>query len=144
MMEGKLLLPEDILNRWAELSPLMSDFLNKGQGESTVFDIAQKCINLQYQCWVVDSDGELVCVCVTRIDEYPTFNSLHILGIAGVGLKEWKHFHPTLENFAKINDCTRITQWGRQGWARMLKGLTGVNNEEYKVIHTVMAMELTT
>ena len=144
MMEGKLLLPEEILTRWAEISPLRSRFLDHAHGEMTTFDIAQECINLRYQCWVVEEEGEIVCVVVTRIENYPRLNALHILGIAGSRMEHWKHFHSTLENFAKKYNCTRISQWGRPGWVRMLKGIRGVNNEEYKVIHTVMAMELTT
>lgn len=144
MMEGKLLLPEEILNRWAELSPMLDKFLEHTHGEMTAFDIAQECINLRYQCWVVEEDCVITCVVITRIENYHRVDSLHILGISGSGMKHWQHFHSTLELFAKANNCTKISQWGRPGWARVLKGLKGINKEEYRVVHTVMAMELIT
>lgn len=144
MMEGKLLLPEEVLEQWPAISPFIDSFLKRGQGTSTVFDIAQKCISMKYQCWVVTQNTDIICVCITKIDEYPEFNSLHIIGIAGKDMSVWQHFHPTLENFAKFNKCNRITQWGRAGWAKRLEDLEGQYGEKYKVIHTVMAMELQT
>ena len=143
-MQGQLLLPEEVLAQWPEIAPLVASFLDKGEGESTVFDIAQKCISMRYQCWTVREEGKLICLCITKIDTYPTFKALHIIGIAGKAMRSWQHFHPELENFAKFNDCKRITQWGRTGWTKRLEQLEGQHGEKYKVIHTVMAMELTT
>jgi len=143
-MEGKLLLPEEVLEHWPEIAPLVKSFLEKGHGESTTFDVAQKCISMQYQCWLIMDVEDIACVCVTKIDEHPTFKSLHIIGVAGNFTEEWQHFHALLEGFAKFNNCKRITQWGRKGWSRKLESFEGQQGEKYKVIHTVMAMELNT
>ena len=143
-MDVKLLIPEEVLAQWPRIAPLVTSFLDKGEGESTVFDIAQKCISMQYQCWVIKDNDELVCVCITKIDEHPTFKSLHIIGVAGNAIHTWQHNHFMLESFARHNNCKRITQWGRKGWARQLELLKGHHGEKYKVIHTVMAMELKT
>ena len=143
-MDARILVPEEVLAQWPEIAPLVSSFLAKGEGESTVFDIAQKCISMQYQCWTVRNDDGLVCVCITKIDEHTTFKSLHIIGVAGSAMSTWQNFHYLLEGFAKFNNCKRITQWGRKGWSKALDSLSGQHGEKYKVIHTVMAMELTT
>ena len=143
-MDVKLLLPEEVLAQWPEIAPLVSSFLDKGEGESTVFDIAQKCISMQYQCWIVTDEEGIVCVCITKIDEHPTFKSLHIIGVAGSDWPTWRHFHSNLEGFAKFNDCKRITQWGRKGWVKQLQNFEGQHGEIYKEIHTVMAMDLIT
>jgi len=143
-MHVKLLIPEEVLALWPEIAPFVESFLNRGEGESTVFDIAQKCIGMQYQCWIVTDDEGIVCVCITKIDEHISFKSLHIIGVAGNDWPTWQHFHSELEGFAKFNNCKRITQWGRKGWVKQLESFEGQHGEKYKVIHTVMAMDLMT
>ena len=143
-MDVKLLIPEEVLAKWPEIAPLVLSFLEKGEGESTVFDIAQKCLSMHYQCWIVTDEDKIICVCITKIDEYSEFKSLHIIGVAGSAMHTWQHFHCALEGFAKFNSCKRITQWGRKGWIKQLESLEGQHGEAYKVVHTVMAMDLIT
>jgi len=144
MYTGTLLKPTEVLSHWILIEPFIDDFLARGNGESTSFDIGQKAINSLYQIWVVqDGSSDIVGVAVTKVDTYPQHKALHILGLSGKFWSEWKHLHNTcFEPFAKTYDCSEITMWGRKGWTKKLKEFKGCNGEAYEERHIIMAMKL--
>ena len=144
MYKGLLLKQSEVLSHWVLLEPYIQKFLDRGNGESTAFDIGQKAINNLYQVWVIQNEeNNIVGVAVTKIDKYPQHNSLHILGLSGELWDEWKHLHNTcFEPFAKLHDCSEITMWGRKAWVRKLKELQGSNGETYEEKHVIMSMKL--
>lgn len=144
MYTGVLLKPEEVLSHWVLLEPYINNFLNRGNGESTSFDIGNKAINNLYQVWVIQNeDNDIVGVAVTKIDTYPQYKALHILGLSGKLWDEWKGLHNTcFEPFAKLHGCSEITMWGRKAWTKKLKELQGSNGETYTEKHVIMSMKL--
>lgn len=144
MYTATLLKASEVLSHWVILEPYIQRFLDKGNGESTAFDIGQKAINNLYQVWVIQNKaGDIVGVSVTKVDTYPQHKSLHILGLSGELWDEWKHLHNTcFEPFATQHGCSEITIWGRRAWTKKLKELNGTNGETYEEKHVIMSMKL--
>jgi hypothetical protein len=144
MYKGILLKQDEVLTHWILLEPYIERFLDRGNGESTTFDIGQKAINGLYQVWVIqDNTDNIVGVSVTKVDTYPQHKALHIIGLSGELWDEWKHLHNTcFEPFAKVQGCSEISIWGRKAWTKKLKELTGTNGETYKERHVIMTMKL--
>ena len=142
--EARLVHPDEVAVVWSALVPYVKQFLEHGQGESTVASILTNIMNFKFQCWVIELDGELKGVCITKLDHFIGYKALHILGLAGIGWKSWKSVHGSVEDFARFHECDRITIWGRKGWKRLFdkSNFHGDRGETYEHMYDILHMKL--
>ena len=146
-MKVIMLEPEGIMRNWKEIEGAIDLALSHSVGESTTYTYLRKLSDPAFhQCWVVlDDNGKAVNISVTRINQYDTHKSLHLLtttGINGGSWKSYKEAHHTIEQFAKDQGCRRIEFYGREGWVRMITKLVGSKGEKYKPVYQVYSMEV--
>ena len=116
-----LLLPEQAVEYWPTISGLLTKAIDRSQGESNLTDYLRKILNAHAQCWaVIDHNNNIVGAGITEFLQYSQHKTLHIVAFAGSNFEEQSKVFPTVEEFAKINDCKSIEQWGRPGWAKVL------------------------
>jgi hypothetical protein len=120
-MKTILLLPEEAVKYWNELSPMLQKSIDHGQNESTLTDYLRKVLNYKAQLWVfLDNDNQLKGCGLTQFLDYSTHKTLHIIACAGVDWATWSDGYYVVENFARDNGCKRVEMWGREGWLRRL------------------------
>ena len=94
-------------------------------------DIVEAVKKGQMQLWPAPKG----CM-VTELIAYPKLKALHIF-LAGGELRQLLEMEDSIVNWAKGQNCGRITLNGRSGWERVLK------KRNAKVTHTFIAKELT-
>lgn len=124
--------PQNIDARWDEITPLIEKWLAETLGEYILTDIYQFLISGEWQCWIVKGKDGIIGLALSTITEFPRISILQIIGVAGIGLKEWVHLKDELEDFGRMNGCAKISGYGRLGWERVLKPHGFVKN--YSVI----------
>jgi hypothetical protein len=135
-MRIQLLSPDSILTMWSEISPLIQEALDTGQGENTLADHMRKLMNFEEHCWLITSgNGEILGVGLTEFIQYTQHKTLHIITVTGNNFKEWGgQVFPTIEQFAKDAGCKAVEQWGRPGWAKVLPNLVPGFEQAYVVM----------
>ena len=135
--------PENIPYVWTALIPFVDRFLAESEGESTAASILQRLCTGQYQCWVAYDYEEIKTVVITKVDEWATYKALHILGATGLH-SHCNKMHETIEDFARVAGCDRVTIWGRKGWKRLMdrEGFVGKHGEKYEEKYVVLQMKL--
>jgi hypothetical protein len=120
-MNIQLLTPEQALNGWPTIAPLLIRARDTGQGESSMTDYMQKILNGLAQCWVIGDDNDnMIGAGLTEILNYSQHKTLHIILLAGIGFEELAKGLPVVEQFAKTQGCVAVESWGRKGWTRVL------------------------
>jgi hypothetical protein len=120
-MKTILLLPEEAVQHWSELSPMLQRSIDHGQHESTLIDYLRKVLNYQAQVWVfLDDNNQLKGCGLTQFLEYSTHKTLHIIACSGIDWATWADGYYAVEEFARNNGCKRVEMWGREGWLRRL------------------------
>ena len=141
-MKHLLLHPEQVVDYWSVLRKYVERALEHGR-ESTSFTLLQQVMNNQAQCWIIqDDDGNLLNVTITEMCDYPNYRALRIIATAGDDWDYYKEFHSALEDYALENECKTVQFWGRPGWQRYIKKLTGSRGETYEMDYVVMSMVL--
>jgi len=134
-MNIRLLLPEEVLEKWSILSPFIQEALATGQGENTLADHMRKLMNFESHCWLITDNEEVLGAGLTEFIQYTRHKTLHIITIAGKNFEEWGGLvFPTIESFAKDGGATAVEQWGRAGWAKMLPKLISGFEQAYVVM----------
>ena len=101
-MNIRLLLPEEVLEKWSILSPFIQEALATGQGENTLADHMRKLMNFESHCWLITDNEEVLGAGLTEFIQYTRHKTLHIITIAGKNFEEWGGLvFPTIERFAK-------------------------------------------
>ena len=78
-----------------------------------------------WQLWLM-IDEEIEGVLITNIVHYPLSKELHLLGVAGRRMPEWKGLIKTIELYAHQNDCEIVMMVGaRPGFSRVFPEYTG-------------------
>ena len=126
--------------------PFIEMFLARSEGESSVETIRDNVFNNRYQCWFIEDGDEVVSVCITKIDEWISYKSLHILGLGALP-GYWESFrdaHKWLEEWAKEIGCDRMSVWTNRAWLRLFQkaDFTGINGEKYEEKYKVLHMKL--
>jgi hypothetical protein len=130
--------PEDTLNKWPIISPILERARVTGQGESSLVDYMTKILNNYAQCWVFVEGDEIVGAGLTEILKYSQHSTLHIILLAGSNFEEMVKGLPAVEAFARASGCKSLEQWGKRGWNRVLpKHMTG-----FKEVYSVMRKDL--
>lgn len=86
---------------------------------------------------LVFNGGELVCVCILGITDFPTGKKvMQMPYIGGTGIETWlEDGLQLIEELAKAMGCTHVRGCGRKGWERALP-------DRYKYIRTIYEAEL--
>lgn len=131
--------PEQALEHWPLISPILEKARETGQGESLLVDYMRKILNGYAHCWaLVDEELKLVGAGLTEILNYNQHKTLHIIAFSGVDFESQSKMFPAVEAYAKEMGCKSIEQWGRKGWAKTLpKYLPG-----FKEVYTVMRKDI--
>jgi hypothetical protein len=137
-MNLQLITPEQALLNWPTISAQFSRARETGQGESSMVDYMTKILNMTAQCWVVLDEGNIVGAGLTEILHYTQHKTLHIILFAGEDFEAQSKDFDKVVQFAKVNDCVAIEQWGRKGWARTLPKYI----PQFKEVYTVMRYDL--
>jgi len=111
---------DQTVDNWVTLSRYLRQVLPHGQGESTLTDYLTKILTGYAQCWAVLEGGTIVGCGLTEFLNYSQHKTLHIIAFSGSNFEEQSKVFPTVEQFAKDNNCKSIEQWGRAGWAKVL------------------------
>jgi len=135
-MNVRLLLPEEILQRWSEISPLIQEALDTGQGENTLVDYMKKLMSLQVHCWLnTDNENKILGVCLTEFIQYTRHKTLHIIALTGTDFESWSNFgYSKIEQFAKDGGATVVEVWGRKGWVKALPKMDSGFEQVYVVM----------
>jgi len=145
-MEVILLTPQQVVTYWRTIEPAIASALESSVNESTTYDYLTWLQDPQsYQCWVVQKDNEIINVSITKINNYATHKSLHLVTTTGINGARWESYktaHHIIEQFARDQGCRRIEMYGRKGWSRVLDKLTGSKKEKYREVYVVHSMEL--
>jgi hypothetical protein len=138
-MKTILVKPEQALEYWPTLGPMLKDSLDHGVGESSLTDYMRKILCYETQLWAfMDDDNKLKGTGLTKFIQYENHKTLHIIACSGVDWDEWAEQYYVVEQFAKDNGCKAVEQWGRKGWSRILpKVIPG-----FQVVYHVMRKEI--
>ena len=127
--------PEQALEHWPVISPILYKAKVTGQEESTMVDYMKKILNYEAQCWVIIDDNlNVTGAGLTEFMYYPQHKTLHIMLFSGNNFEEQSKVFPTVEQFAKDSGCKAIEQWGRKGWAKVLPKYVPGFKEAYVVM----------
>jgi hypothetical protein len=120
-MKTILLTPDEAVQYWHELAPLLQKSIDHGQQESTLTDYLRKVLNYQAQLWVFfDNDNCMKGCGLTQFLDYSTHKTLHIIACTGNNWDTWAKGYYDVEDFARKHGCKRVEMWGRKGWLRRL------------------------
>jgi hypothetical protein len=119
-MKIHLTTPEEALQYWPTIAPILSLARDTGQGESSMIDYMNKILNNVAQCWVVIEDDKIIGAGLTEILNYAQHKTLHIILFSGSNFEEQSKMFPVVEQFARDSGCKSIEQYGRKGWAKTL------------------------
>ena len=145
-MQVILLTPKQVVEHWRTIESAIASALKSSVGESTTYDYLTWLQDPEhYQCWAVQDEEKIVNISITKINNYATHKSLHLITTTGINGGRWdtyKEAHHTIEDYARRRGCRRIEMYGRKGWSRVLNKLEGSQNEKYKEVYVVHSMEL--
>ena len=108
--------PEDWEVQWERCKPYIAKAI-KHQDSYTIGDIEDKIRHGQFHLW----PGKKSAM-VTGFAEYPQLKALNMV-FCGGDYKELENMLPSIEKFARLNDCKRLYGGGRSGWLRKIKHL---------------------
>jgi hypothetical protein len=134
MIKSILLRPEEAVQHWSELTPMIESALNHGQNETTLMEYLKRVLEYRAQIWVFFKDNELKGCGLTQFIEYGTHKTLHIVACSGVDWSSWAEGYYQVEEFARMNNCKRVEMWGREGWLRRLPKLLPGWEQAYVVM----------
>lgn len=123
--------PSQLANVWPSVSPQIMKALQRGSGEYTLHDVAEQILTGKWQLW---SDGNSVCC--TSVVQYPSLRVLYVhLGSGEIGsvVVMW----PSLQDFARRNNCTKVQFMGRPGWRK-----SGAIPDGWRHTHDVVTVEV--
>ena len=123
---------EELHAHFSRLTEQVQRGLEYAHGEYTLEDVWQAIATQKAQLWYGNTS-----VIVTEIVETPQLRSMHFFLAAG-NLDEIQAMYPLIEQYAALENCSRLTMAGRPGWERSF--LT--REHGWKPQHTVFAKEL--
>jgi hypothetical protein len=116
--------PDGILPIWNKIAPLFEKAIERrqqGSLESIFNRLAIQKRDLLWMVWEKDNLENILTVVITRVIKGTTYNILEIVFCGGEKKYLWMEHFPTLEKFAKENNCTKIQiKNGRKGWKKEL------------------------
>ena len=98
---------------WAQASPFLQKAIDRCcDGTWQIEDVKQAVMAGRMQFWPMKG-----AALVTEILEFPRKKALNCW-LCGGNMKELERVLPSLEHFARANDCYALYGAGRKGWIR--------------------------
>ena len=107
---------------WDSVGPEIARALRRG-GRYTVRSVKDGILERRMQLWLAVESGEVLCVCVTEILNYPVGRVGSVFICTGRNYGQWAHYMRDLTAWAKAEGCFRMEAWARPGWFRILKNI---------------------
>ena len=121
------IVPKDVDKFWPLAEFMVSEALKySGQYADAKHIYDYLCKDLM-QCWIMFGSDELeenkvFGVCVGRIAELPNYSQYEMIICTGKRRELWEdNLVNEVTNFAKHNDCKRLSIMARPGWKRVSK-----------------------
>ena len=97
-------------------------------------DVEKEVMHGNGVLWLAIEDDEIRGALATVLVKTDQRLVCMITALGGHRMKDWFHFLPQIEAWAKSEGATRMRLYGRRGWVRLLK--------DYYVSNVVMEKEL--
>lgn len=134
MTNTKLILPEEVSEKWHIYQEYLKAALKHGYQETHLVDYLNRLLNYQAQLWEFSVHNNVVGVGLTQFINYARYKTLHLTLCSGVSWSDWADQYYVIEQFAKENSCKAVETWGRKGWARQLPRYLPGFEESYVVM----------
>ena len=119
--------PKDIERFWPLVEFMVAEALQysgKYAESKHIFDWLKKD---QMQCWVMfgsdeTEENKVFGICIGRIGAMPNYNQYEIVICTGKRRELWQdQLEKEINDFAKINNCKRLSIMARPGWEKVTK-----------------------
>lgn len=117
-----------IFNDWAKAKDYIAAALEEAKGTHTIDDIALLVGAGHFKLWVGDKFAMLTELCAS-----PRLKWVNVFA-AGGDLIELQAMESDLLKYAREQNCSRITAFGRAGWERALPGCQKMGVSFYRDI----------
>ena len=87
-MRAGLISPEDAVQLWDRVGPMLQKVVDQTEGELLPDDFLDNIINNYMHLWLAVEGTEITMAMVTQIIEYPRRKTLRIIALAGENFKE--------------------------------------------------------
>ena len=104
------------MNELERCKPWIEGALEYSGGTHNYSDIVEAVTSNKMQLWPAND----ACL-VTEVISFPKVKCLNVF-LGGGSLKTLKDMHDSIEEYAKMIGCTRISISGRKGCCRVFKG----------------------
>jgi hypothetical protein len=121
------LVPTDIDKFWPLAEFMVSEalaFSGKYADSSWIMEQLQKDL---MQCWIMfgsdeSEENKVFGVCIGRIGIMPNYNQYEVVIATGKRRDLWEDgLQKAVTDFAKVNECKRISLMARPGWEKISK-----------------------
>ncbi len=108
-----------VIHEWPRVADLVRRALERGEGSYAEGDVAIFCMSGMWRLWIVEYDGEVVSLAITKIIDFPRQRKCLILYIAGEMNLVKIHAHE-IEAYARREGCKVLEGYARKGWTRAM------------------------
>lgn len=119
---------KDVPGVWPYVLELVEKAVRDGLGQHSAEDIFEGLTTCDkrgplMQLWLAHTDREILGVCITEINNFPSQRSCVVLYTAGSQLDKWlEPLHTVISAWARKNDCDNVLAFvWRPGLQRLLK-----------------------
>lgn len=121
-----ILQPRQVLERWADIAPLLQRAVDNSRGEVTVDDVlAAVQAGQAFVAVLMTDDGTIVFAASCEVIIYPRVRALHVTLLAGRDIRRYGEHFQVIEAAARDLDCSRIQALCLPGAARLFERLAG-------------------
>jgi len=114
---------DELARRWHVIEPLLARATARSRCYEPI-DVLRLAMAGQMMIWIVEREGKIVAVLVSKVTQYPRRRILEMLFAGGSRMKEWLPIAiPLFDQCARETGCDSIASVGRKGWARAWGGV---------------------
>jgi hypothetical protein len=115
----RLLAVEEVMSRWAELTPMLNAAIEYSHGDFLLEDVQRDLIAGTMQLWALENiTGSLHSICTTQIIDYDRQRACSIVTATGGIDTRWASAITVIGKWAKARNCVRLEAHARRGWLR--------------------------
>jgi hypothetical protein len=116
-----LLDPNKLPDHQEEIFPLIEKACAYSKGQFSLQGVVDGVLSGRYRMLAYLADDQVVSIAVLHVCQFDTgLRVMEILLASGNSLRDWTHFEPQVEAYAKAQGCSRFRMIGRDGLQRML------------------------
>lgn len=121
---------------WPLVENWIANACRSSRGRFEAEDVFADLYAKRKQLWVAARDGVIEACMVTEIANYPRARVCVINICVGHDRAHWKRLLPEVEEWARMQRCTKIESVARKGWARALE------KDDWEMSHIFIEKEL--